>query len=142
MSGGIAVDSPRYIALWVPNWELSSLVVEVPPGAPAAVVDRFRVQVVTPAAQDCGVKVGMSQVMAQYCCPELLVFPPDPGRETVAFEAPMAADIYHLLSVLRLEAGLDSSLQHEAGYSDEHFHEGDDEDWDDDDDVEVIYVRE
>ena len=62
--------------------------------------------------------------------------------ETVSFEAPMAADIYHLLSVLRLEAGLDSSLQHEAGYSDEHFHEGDDEDWDDDDDVEVIYVRE
>ena len=87
MSGGIAVDSPRYIALWVPNWELSSLVVEVPPGAPAAVVDRFRVQVVTPAAQECGVKVGMSQVMAQYCCPELLIFPPDPGRETVAFEA-------------------------------------------------------
>ena len=41
-----------------------------------------------------------------------------------------------------LEAGLDSSLQHEAGYSDEHFHEGDDDDWDDDDDVEVIYVRE
>ena len=54
----------------------------------------------------------------------------------------MAPDMYHLLSVLRLEAGLDSSLQHEAGYSDEHFHEGDDDDWDDDDDVEVIYVRE
>ena len=62
--------------------------------------------------------------------------------ETVSFEAPMAPDMYHLLSVLRLEAGLDSSLQHEAGYSDEHFHEGDDDDWDDDDDVEVIYVRE
>lgn len=59
--------------------------------------------------------------------------------ELVSFEAPMPNDMYHLLSVLRLEAGLDSSLQHEAGYADEHW--DDEEDWDDDD-VEVIYVRE
>lgn len=62
--------------------------------------------------------------------------------ELVSFEAPMADDMYHLLSVLRLEAGLDSSLQHEAGYADSDWHDDDDEDWDDDDDVEVIYVRE
>lgn len=66
-------------------------------------------------------------------------------KEMVSFEAPMAADIYHLLSVLRLEAGLDSSLQHEAGYADENWQDpedGDEDFDDDDDDVEVIYVRE
>ena len=87
MRGGGSASAPRYLALWVPNWELSSLVVDVLPGAPAAVVERLRIQVVTPAAGACGVKVGMSQVMAQYCCPELLLFPPDPNRESMAFEA-------------------------------------------------------
>ena len=61
-------------------------------------------------------------------------------EQLVSFEAPMPEDMYHLLSLLRLEAGLDSSLQHEAGYADEMQFD-DDEDWDDDDDVEVIYVR-
>ena len=58
----------------------------------------------------------------------------------VSFQAAIPADIYHLLSVLRLEAGLDSSLSHapeQAARMDEA-----DDDWDDDDyDVEVHYVR-
>ena len=61
--------------------------------------------------------------------------------ETVSFEAPMPADIYHLLSVLRLEAGLDSSLNH-ADTGQTPAGGQDDDDWDDDDyDVEVVYVR-
>lgn len=77
----------RYVVLRVPNWKLSSLVVEVPPGAPAAVLHRSRVQTVTPSARESGVQVGMSQVMAQYLCPHLLIFPPDEDRDSAAFEA-------------------------------------------------------
>ena len=60
--------------------------------------------------------------------------------ETVSFEAPIPQDMYHLLSVLRLEAGLDSSLSNEVEWQDKL--DQDDDDWDDDDyDVEVMYVR-
>ena len=60
--------------------------------------------------------------------------------ETVHFEAPLPADIYHLLSVLRLESGLDSSLSHEEEWQ-ERFADEDD-DWNEDDyDVQTIYVR-
>lgn len=77
---------PRYIALFIPNWELSSLVVEAPPEASAAVISRSRIQVVTPQAACRGVRVGMSQTMAQYLCPDLLIFGPDKEREAAAFE--------------------------------------------------------
>lgn len=61
-------------------------------------------------------------------------------QETVSFESLIPADMYHLLSLLRLEAGLDSSLSHEDEWHEKNQH--DDDDWDDDDyDVEVIYVR-
>lgn len=64
-------------------------------------------------------------------------------HEVVQFEAPLAADIYHLLSVLRLQAGMSSSLRHEDEWQQRLATEPDDEDWDDDDyDVDVIYVRE
>lgn len=60
--------------------------------------------------------------------------------ETVSFEAPVPQDIYRLLSVLRLEAGLDSPLSREGGWQEKP--DGDDDDWSDDDyDVEVVYVR-
>ncbi|UOO77803.1 23S rRNA pseudouridine(1911/1915/1917) synthase RluD [Neisseria sp. Dent CA1/247] len=63
--------------------------------------------------------------------------------ETVSFEAPIPEDMYHLLSVLRLEAGLDSSLSHEEEWLERVGKDkDDDDDWDDDDyDVEVVYVR-
>lgn len=64
--------------------------------------------------------------------------------ETVSFEAPIPEDMYHLLSVLRLEAGLDSSLSHEDEWRERvgQNKDGDDDDWNDDDyDVEVVYVR-
>lgn len=61
--------------------------------------------------------------------------------ETVSFEAPIPDDMYHLLSVLRLEAGLDSSLTREEEWQDK-LGGDDDDDWNEDDyDVEVVYVR-
>ena len=59
---------------------------------------------------------------------------------SVQFEAPIPDDMYHLLSVLRLEAGLDSSLSNEVEWQNKI--DDDDDDWDDDDyDVEVMYVK-
>ncbi|PSJ80587.1 23S rRNA pseudouridine(1911/1915/1917) synthase RluD [Neisseria iguanae] len=61
-------------------------------------------------------------------------------NETVLFEAPLPDDIYRLLSVLRLEAGLDSSLGHEEEWQGK-LDNDDDDDWDEDDyDVEIVYV--
>ncbi|WP_274571478.1 23S rRNA pseudouridine(1911/1915/1917) synthase RluD [Neisseria leonii] len=61
---------------------------------------------------------------------------------TVSFEAPLPEDIYHLLSVLRLESGMDSPLNHEDEWR-AKFENEDDDDWNEDDyDVETVYVRE
>lgn len=65
---------------------------------------------------------------------------PQSGEE-MSFEAPLPEDFYHLLSVLRLEAGLDSSLSHAEEWQ-AKFAE-DEDDWDEDDyDVEIVYVKE
>ena len=70
-----------------------------------------------------------------------LKFRPSETGETVSFEAPIPEDMYHLLSVLRLEAGLDSSLSNEEEWQDK-LGTDDDDDWNEDDyDVEVVYVR-
>lgn len=59
--------------------------------------------------------------------------------EWVSFEAPMPDDMYHLLSVLRLESGLHSSLSKEVAWQNEF---DDDDDWNEDDyDVQVVYVK-
>lgn len=66
---------------------------------------------------------------------------PETG-EQVSFKASMPQDMYHLLSVLRLESGLDSSLNNEEEWHNRMAGE-DDDNWNDDDyDVEVVYVRE
>lgn len=60
--------------------------------------------------------------------------------QLVSFEAPMPADMYHLLSVLRLESGLDSSLSKEVAW--ENTFADDEDDWNEDDyDVQTMYVR-
>ncbi len=57
--------------------------------------------------------------------------------ESVEFTAPLPEDIYHLLSVLRLEAGKDSRLETEMSRQELD----DEDDWDEADyDVEVHYV--
>lgn len=60
--------------------------------------------------------------------------------EILQFEAPIPEDMYTLLSMLRQESGYDAPRQHQAQYLDDDWQE-DDEDWDDDSDVEVVYVR-
>ena len=50
-------------------------------------------------------------------------------QKAVSFEAAIPEDMYHLLSVLRLEAGLDSSLSHEEEWFNK-LNEEDDDDWD------------
>ncbi|WP_037585730.1 23S rRNA pseudouridine(1911/1915/1917) synthase RluD [Stenoxybacter acetivorans] len=61
------------------------------------------------------------------------------SQETVQFEAPLPDDLYYLLSVLRLESGMDSALRREDSL---HQAISDDDDWNDDDyDVDVVYVR-
>lgn len=60
-------------------------------------------------------------------------------NEEVSFEAPMPDDMYHLLSVLRLESGLDSSLSKEIAWQNEF---DNDDDWNEDNyDVPVVYVK-
>ena len=65
---------------------------------------------------------------------------PQNGEE-MQFEAPLPQDIYRLLSVLRLESGLDSPLSREEEWRDKL--DDDDDDWNEDDyDVEIVYVKE
>lgn len=61
-------------------------------------------------------------------------------EEEMAFEAPIPADMYHLLSVLRLESGMDSPLQHDIKWQDTFA--DNENDWNEEDyDVEIIYVK-
>ncbi|PIT38173.1 23S rRNA pseudouridine(1911/1915/1917) synthase RluD [Snodgrassella alvi] len=63
-------------------------------------------------------------------------------QEKVQFEASLPEDIYHLLSVLRLQAGMDSAIKNADEWQ-KRLTDDEDEDWDDDDyDVDVIYIRE
>lgn len=64
------------------------------------------------------------------------------SNQPMQFEAPLPEDMYHLLSVLRWEAGMDSPFSHDNNEL-THINAGDDDDWHEDDyDVEVVYVRE
>ncbi|MGE9549147.1 23S rRNA pseudouridine(1911/1915/1917) synthase RluD [Snodgrassella sp. CS2] len=63
-------------------------------------------------------------------------------QDKVQFEASLPEDIYHLLSVLRLQAGMDSAIKNADEWQ-KRLTDDEDEDWDDDDyDVDVIYIRE
>lgn len=62
------------------------------------------------------------------------------SEEEMQFEAPLPDDLYHLLSVLRLENGMDSALSHEEAWQERLPVDDDEDDWDDGD-VEVVYVR-
>ncbi|WRS29813.1 DNA polymerase Y family protein [Actinomycetaceae bacterium MB13-C1-2] len=76
----------RYIALWVPNWPLASLVARTPPDTAAVIEHGRRIVVVSPKAARKGVRVGMTRTLAQYYCSELLVLKHDEERESGAFE--------------------------------------------------------
>lgn len=77
----------RYMVVWVPDWPVNCLVVDLPPGGSGAVVHADRVDVASAAARRCGVRAGMSVREATYLCPELVCLPRDPDREARAFSA-------------------------------------------------------
>lgn len=76
----------RYLMVWIPNWAVNSLVVDIPPGAHGATEKSGFIQVVTPSARKCGVRQGMKLSMARYLCPDLLILPTDTHREFSSFE--------------------------------------------------------
>ena len=72
--------------VWIPNWEINALVVDIPPGAHGAIEERGFLKTVTPSAWKCGVRQGMRVSMARYLCPDLLILQSDPRRELNSFE--------------------------------------------------------
>jgi len=76
----------RCLMVWIPNWEINALVVDIPPGAHGAIEERGFLKTVTPSAWKCGVRQGMRVSMARYLCPDLLILQSDPRRELNSFE--------------------------------------------------------
>lgn len=83
---GTAAGGTRRVVLWVPDWPTTALVVDTPPGAPAATIHRGRVVVATVPARRRGVRSRMPVSTAQHLCPELVLLPRDDVREAAAFE--------------------------------------------------------
>jgi len=81
----------RYVMVWIPNWPVNSLVVDIPPGTHGAIETGGYIRVVTPPARKCGVRQGMKVSMARYLCPDLLVLPFDMRREFSSFEVILRA---------------------------------------------------
>ena len=75
------------MVVWVPDWPVHCLVVDLPPGGAGAVVHADRIEVASFAARSAGVRSGMSIREATYLCPDLLCLPRDPDREARAFSA-------------------------------------------------------
>ena len=75
------------MVLWVPDWPVNCLVVDLPPGGCGAVTHAERIEIASAAARRCGVRSGMSVRQATYLCPELVCLPRDPDREARAFGA-------------------------------------------------------
>ena len=75
------------MVVWVPDWPVHCLVVDLPPGGAGAVVHSERIEVATAAARSAGVRSGMSVREATYVCPDLICLPRDPDREARAFSA-------------------------------------------------------
>ncbi|MDO4259348.1 MAG: DNA polymerase Y family protein [Actinomycetaceae bacterium] len=82
----------RRITLWVPDWPVNALVCDVPPGAPAALIDeRRRIVLATPSARRGGVHVGMRSSLAVHVLPDLILLPRDADREGRVFEEVLRA---------------------------------------------------
>ena len=75
------------MVVWVPDWPVHCLVVDLPLGGAGAVVHSERVEVTSDAARRAGVRSGMSIREATYVCPDLVCLPRDPDREARAFGA-------------------------------------------------------
>ena len=100
------MNAIRRVVMWIPDWPTTSLVIDAPPGAPAATAHRGRITVATMPARRLGVRTAMPVSTAQYVCTDLLVFPHDPIRQAAAFE-PLAQVFDSLAaSVVCLRPGL------------------------------------
>ena len=75
------------MVVWVPDWPVHCLVVDLQPGGAGAVVHAERIEVTSGAARRAGVRSGMSVREATYLCPDLICLPRDPDREARAFGA-------------------------------------------------------
>ena len=75
------------MVVWVPDWPVNCLVVDMPPGGCGAVTHAKCIEIASAAARRCGVRSGMSVRQATYLCPELVCLPRDPDREARAFGA-------------------------------------------------------
>ncbi len=88
-----AAGPPRILALWCPDWPVvaAAAAAGTPAHRPAAVFAANRVVACSAAARSAGVGRGMRRRQAQSRCPELAVFPDDPGRDARLFESVAAA---------------------------------------------------
>ncbi|MBZ5736710.1 DNA polymerase Y family protein [Nocardioides mangrovi] len=83
----------RVMVVWCPDWPVVAALAEagLPTHLPAAVFHANTVVACTAAARSSGVRRGMRRRDAQGRCPELLVHPANPDRDTRAFEPVLAA---------------------------------------------------
>ena len=96
----------RFIALWIPDWPVNSLVIDLPPGAPGAVGHRGKTDVVSFSARKHGVRHGMRIETARYLCPELIIVPRDQEREGRSFNAVIEAFESVVAKVMWMRPGL------------------------------------
>ncbi|QWW18736.1 DNA polymerase Y family protein [Schaalia sp. 19OD2882] len=96
----------RRVVLWVPEWPVSALAVDAPPGAPTVLAEGPRVLLASTAARRHGVRSRMPLSTARHLCPRLLVLPRDDDREGRAFEVVLEAFDSLAAHVVCLRPGL------------------------------------
>ncbi|MSS84018.1 DNA polymerase Y family protein [Actinomycetaceae bacterium WB03_NA08] len=96
----------RKLVLWVPDWPLAAVQVQVPPGSPAVTVSRGRVLHTTRMARQWGIRRGMKQETALHMCNELIVLPDNPANDAAAFETVLELMDQHIPAVQALRSGL------------------------------------
>ncbi len=96
----------RRLSLWIPDWPLASLVLDLPPGAAGAVARKEKIECASMLARKAGVRAGMRVVTAQYLCPELIILPRDEDREGRTFETVLEAFDSVAAGVVSLRPGV------------------------------------
>lgn len=96
----------RRLSLWIPDWPLASLILDLPPGAAGAVARKEKIECASMLARKAGVRAGMRVVTAQYLCPELIILPRDEDREGRTFETVLEAFDSVAAGVVSLRPGV------------------------------------
>jgi protein ImuB len=89
----------RVLVVWCPDWSVVASLADgdvaasaaAPTTMPVAVIARNTVVACSGAAREHGIRRGMRRRDAQARCPELVLLPDNPDRDTRAFEAVLAA---------------------------------------------------